>query len=139
MIAIDREPVANIIQSASLSEDFIGGSASPIVPEAFNKAFTSEPLDFLHSIKSLTLPIGRNRFLSKITFGLSKIKDSLLDILRYKRVGRGRGPCTGCIAGTEDNHHGGSKCRKRGAQGLSLSQFSTGLKKVASKPLGFRF
>ncbi len=38
------------------------------------------------------------------------------------RGGRGRGPCPGCMEGTPEGHHGGSKCSKRGqSHGSKLS------------------
>lgn len=49
-------------------------------------------------------------------FKLSKIRedeDKKRDFMQF-RGRRGRGPCMGCLAGTEENHHGGSKCTRRG-------------------------
>lgn len=59
---------------------------------------------------------GRNRFVSKLeTFisrGVNLIR-STAEFVRFKGR-RGRGPCPGCMVGSEEGHHFGSKCIRRG-------------------------
>jgi hypothetical protein len=64
-------------------------------------------------VKPLTLEIRDN---------MQNILDAVPARLRFvgpdvqRRGRRGRGPCPGCMVGSEQNHHGGSKCTRRGQQ-----------------------
>lgn len=121
MIEIDREPAASIEASIAPLE----GTLRPVLPEmptVFGEAFR-----------------GRNRVAVKLssalTRGPSYVKDSVV-CLKYRKGRGGRGICPGCSSGTEDNHHGGSRCKKRGMSRFyqQKSQLipSTGIGKLAS-------
>jgi hypothetical protein len=57
--------------------------------------------------------------------GVGQKDSGSMDLLRLYGKRRGRGPCMGCLAETEENHHGGSQCRKRGEGGLGIKKRST--------------
>lgn len=82
--------------------------------------------------------IGRDRFKIKLgtvfSEGITLIKNAA-EFVRNKSRG-GRGPCSGCLSGTEQNHHFGSKCSRRGMGGLSLKpQAKSNTGKLTSIPL----
>ncbi len=133
MLVLDREPTADIGAVFTPLEDPLRPALSE-VPQVFIEAFTSQPQ------AEAIVGIGRNRIVDKlfstVSAGLSKIKDSVY-WLKYRKGRGGRGECPGCSSGTEDNHHGGSRCRKRGTMGFDYKSLLTlNILKPASIPSG---
>lgn len=136
MILLDKEPGVRVAINSSLPEGLPSSIVQSQIPDVFNKTYIKELRGFLDPNIKLSPEIGRNRFFSKLSSGINKIKNSL-DVLKYTRV-RGRGPCQGCISGTEDNHHGGSKCRKRGTMSFNYKSLAVNIFRSFSVSSGLR-
>lgn len=94
------------VSPAGLSEVNVEPTHNPAVPQ----------LDILVNTHPLTMASRGSKTERAVTLA-NAILDSVPDRFKTKDR-RGRGPCPGCLSGSEDNHHFGSKCTRRRQQSI---------------------